>query len=252
MVDLNKSAPPPLPSHHQADDEILLLDTPNSLSVMAGKNWFINALEIFRESPLVWLGASFLMVIIPFFLSFFPKIGELVSGIASFLFFVGFVYMAHQQVTEGETAIDELFIGFKHRFVKILILYILAVSAMALVLISALFFILMINPSLTLYDVLKPQSFYTLVIVLLLFSPISFATWFAPILILFYDVNVFQSMKMSFIGTIKNLLPISIYGLMMMVLFVISLIPLGLGLFAFLPVAMIANYFIFREIFTEV
>lgn len=37
MVDLNKSAPPPLPTYHQADDEILLLDTPNSLSVMQAK-----------------------------------------------------------------------------------------------------------------------------------------------------------------------------------------------------------------------
>lgn len=190
------------------------------------------------------------MAIIPFFLGFIPKIGELVSGIASFLFYVGFVYMVHQQVTEGETEIDELFIGFKYNFVKILILYILTVLAMALILISALFLILTINPTLTLYDVLKAKSLYTLVLLLVL--PISFATWFAPILILFYDVNVLQAMKMSLIGTIKNLLPISIYGLMMMVLFVISLIPLGLGLFAFLPVAMIANYFIFREIFTEV
>lgn len=252
MVDLNKSAPPPLPSHHQADDEILLLDTPNSLHAMAGKEWVATTWQIFKERPLIWIGAFLLIMVISVVAVVIPVVGGLLSNIVSFIFYIGFIYMVHQQVTEGETAIEDLFIGFRHNFVKLLIFYICEMLVIIAIGVLAFFIVKMLSPSGKIEELSGIHTLLILIITNLLLLPVLFSMWFAPIFILFYDMNIRDAMKKSLIGIIKNLLPIMVYSLIMFGLSIIALLPLGLGLFVVIPITMMASYVIFREIFTEV
>src|SRR5205814_6546996 len=48
---------------------------------------------------------------------------------------------------------------------------------------------------------------------LLLYLPLVMAIWFAPALIVLGNAEPWQAMKLSFMGSIKNIIPFLIYGL---------------------------------------
>jgi len=58
-------------------------------------------------------------------------------------------------------------------------------------------------------------------------------------------------MKESFRGCLKNIIPFIIYGLVMFLAACVALIPFGLGMLVWIPVAVASNYVGYRRIFTE-
>ena len=90
-----------------------------------------------------------------------------------------------------------------------------------------------------------------ILIALLLFIPIIMMFWFAPVLISLGGVPLMQSLKMSFTGCLKNILPMFIFSLVMMVLAVIASIPFMLGWLVLMPIGMAAFYTAYRAIYTD-
>ncbi len=84
---------------------------------------------------------------------------------------------------------------------------------------------------------------------LALFMPVIMAIWFAPALMMLADKGVFESLKMSFIGCLKNIMPFLIYGIVALILLVIAMIPVGLGLLIMFPVMMAAMYVQYKDIY---
>ena len=58
-------------------------------------------------------------------------------------------------------------------------------------------------------------------------------------------------MKLSFIGCLKNLLPLTVYGLVAMLLIMIGSLTFGLGLLIVLPVITASIYSAYRDIYFE-
>ena len=90
--------------------------------------------------------------------------------------------------------------------------------------------------------------------ILVLFAlllPISMATWFAPALIVLHDVPVLQAMLLSFKGALRNIIPFLLYGIVLLVLTAIAMIPLGLGLLVLGPVIFASIYAAYKDIFEE-
>jgi uncharacterized membrane protein len=93
-------------------------------------------------------------------------------------------------------------------------------------------------------------NFLLALLVYLLFAlPIVAATYLAPALIMLHDLKPGEAMKMSFVAVFKNVLPGFVFGLVLIVVFCVSAIPLGLGLLITLPVSMISIYTMYRDIF---
>jgi uncharacterized membrane protein len=74
-------------------------------------------------------------------------------------------------------------------------------------------------------------------------------TWFAPVLIIRHDVNVWQAMVLSFKGCLRNLLPFLMFSLIFLGLFIIALIPLFLGLLVVAPLFMLTFYTAYKDIY---
>jgi uncharacterized membrane protein len=78
------------------------------------------------------------------------------------------------------------------------------------------------------------------------------AMQFAPMLVFFDQKTPWQALKASMQGSIRNIVPFSVYSLIMqLIAFVLSVIPLGLGWIILLPIALTSMYVGYRDIFSE-
>jgi uncharacterized membrane protein len=59
------------------------------------------------------------------------------------------------------------------------------------------------------------------------------------------------AMKASFRGCMRNIVPFLVYGILMLLLSFVAMIPLGLGLMVWVPVAIASTYAAYRMIYTE-
>jgi uncharacterized membrane protein len=86
---------------------------------------------------------------------------------------------------------------------------------------------------------------------LALFVPVMAAYWFAPALVMMHDMPPVDAMKASFFGCFRNFVPFLLYGLVMFVGAIVAVIPFGLGMLVWVPVAIASSYVGYRQIFTE-
>ena len=98
----------------------------------------------------------------------------------------------------------------------------------------------------------NPGSFIRTYLIAMLFSiPLYMAVWFTPALMVLNDVPMFRAMKLSFIGCLKNILPFLLYFIIGFVLYLLSAIPLLLGLLVSVPVLMASIYTSYTDIYIE-
>lgn len=258
MVDINKSNnPPPLPTVTELNTlaDYPLLTEPNRLSAGIAVEWLRHAWGIFKDNIALWLGAGLLVIILQIGSAYIPIIGGIISAILSFVCSAGVAYMAHRQTTEGDTSIGDLFVAFRHNFKSFVFLYLwlLLITLVLVILLIIIGFAIGINLDMVKQgDIFGSGVLILIAVAILLFIPLSMAVWLAPILILFHDVKALQALKMSFKGCMANLLPLTVFGLIGMILGVIAVIPFGLGWFVLVPVMMIVSYVAYRYIYTQI
>ena len=86
---------------------------------------------------------------------------------------------------------------------------------------------------------------------LLLFLPLVMAVWFAPALVVLRGLEPWAAMKASFSGSLQNVLPFLIYGLIGIVLAVVATIPFALGWLVVGPMSIASIYTSYCDIFED-
>ena len=75
------------------------------------------------------------------------------------------------------------------------------------------------------------------------------AMYFAPIICLNEkNMDVFDSLKLSFKAGLSNIIPLLFYFIIMLALVILGVITLGLGLLIVIPMINISTYFIYKSI----
>jgi uncharacterized membrane protein len=76
------------------------------------------------------------------------------------------------------------------------------------------------------------------------------ALQYAPMLVYFSDVPPVAALRASFAGSLRNIVPYTLYSLIMQILaLVLGFIPFGLGLIVLLPLGLTSLYVSYRNIF---
>jgi uncharacterized membrane protein len=88
-------------------------------------------------------------------------------------------------------------------------------------------------------------------VVMALAIPLLAAYWFAPALAMLHDVPAIPAMKESFAACMRNFVPLLVYGLVMLALLLVAVLPLLLGLIAWAPLMLATVYTSYRSVFTE-
>ncbi|MDD4929038.1 MAG: BPSS1780 family membrane protein [Gallionella sp.] len=76
------------------------------------------------------------------------------------------------------------------------------------------------------------------------------AAQYAPMLVFFSHVTPLAALRLSLVGTLRNIIPYTVYSLIIqMIGLVLSMLPYGIGLIALLPLGLTSLYVSYRNIF---
>ena len=211
-----------------------LLRESRRLAASAGAAWIGQAWGLFTRRWGVWVGMSFVMLLITTVVSMLPLVGFLSNFLT--LFFAGGMMLAAAALAENDDLeFVYLFGGFQHKFKELFILTLLYFLVLLLVVFVFVVVMYLTGTNISDWDSEQPSvaamAMYGWIILagFAVLVPVSMMMWFATVLTVLDDVTPWQAMKMSFQGCVRNILPFIVYGLVWLGLsLVIGLLAMGL------------------------
>ena len=222
-----------------------------------GFAWLGAAFHVFRTKPFAWLGLCAGWMLITFVLAFilFPPVG---SAIASFLqpvFFASFALAVRKQEQGGEPVMGDLFAGFRTHFRSLVMLgAILTLIELGILMLMGLMG-LPTGRELagveTIADYVKALKGKEWILLAGFFMTVAAkgALWFAPPLIALHGMSTSHAARWSVYAALANIGAMFAYGLTLMALFLLAMMPWGLGLLVAVPMMAISTYVGYREVF---
>jgi uncharacterized membrane protein len=227
------------------------------LSADRGVAWIGDAWRMLKAQPAMWAAALVLMLVAYIILSLIPVVSSFLQFVAPFAY-AGIALAADQQRRTGTFDLKALVGGFEKHALPLLAVGVATFVAglIFLVVIAVVLggdLVAMIthgfNPDPS--SVMTLKFWLAILIGLALMLPVIAATYLAPQLIVLHDQPAVEAMKMSLVGTTKNILPGLVFGICAFLLLLVSMIPLLLGLIITAPILVITNYTVYRDIFVE-
>lgn len=231
-----------------------------------GLEWISAAWRLFVASPLLWIVMIVLYAVFFLVLQFVPIIGSLLGSLLYCVIGAGWLAAAHAVANGEKLELDHLFSGFKTRTSPLLVLGAFYVAGLLVILLLMAIFLaiglgasgaigaLMSGDSSALASMAGPSILTFLLAVLVglaLLLPLLMALWFSPALVYFHNEAPLDALRISFFACLRNWLPFLVYGILMLMLFVVAAIPLMLGFLVVGPLALISIYTSYRAVFTE-
>jgi uncharacterized membrane protein len=223
-----------------------------------GWGWIAEGFEFFKQSPWVWIGMILIWFIISAALSMIPLVSVAVTVLSPV--FLGGMMLGCRALEQNERLrVEHLFAGFNTRLGSLAAVGGLYLAGTVGIVLVALVPAMLVGG----LGVLNMQSgadptftagmgaglLLVVLVAMLLFIPLIMAFWFAPVLIVRHEVPAFEAMRLSFVGCLRNIVPFLVYGLAVIGLSIIALIPLGLGFLILSPVLIGSIYAGYRDIF---
>ena len=235
---------------------------PTGRAVDAGQGWewIASGYRLFKRQPFLWIGILVVTFVIFFALALVPLLGSLATMLLSPVFGAGIIIGCKALDEGGELEFAHLFAGFKRNTGNLIVvglLYLIAlfVTAIPAIAIAGVAFLKMFTGMGGDPAVLVGQSLGTFMIAWLvwmaLLIPVIMAYWFAPALVALNDLAPVEALKTSFFACLKNIIPFLLYGVILLVLGVLALIPFALGFLVLGPVLVASIYTAYRDIFFE-
>lgn len=233
-----------------------------SVPASRGVDWISAGFALFRKSPLIWVVTLVIFFAILMALSLVPLLGHIAAMLLQPVLLGGLLLGCRDLDRGEELRIEHLFEGFRRDTNPLLMvgfysgLAYLAIGLLVTILVGGGAIGLGVladigkNSSLLMSEAMIGFVFAGLLATLLA-VPVAMATWFAPALVLFRGMPALEAMKLSFSACLGNMLPFLLYGLALMVLSVLAIIPAGLGLLVLGPTMIGSVYAGYRDIFAE-
>ncbi len=250
-----------LPSSGPNSQELKLVLPGRHTPAGSGWTWIAQGWSLFMRSPVMWIIAVVIIVVAAIVLGLVPVVGTLALNLLSAVISAGLVVACRSLERGGEFELDHLLAGFRRNFGNLLLVGVFFMVASLLLLLVFAFFVgfsvlgavLTGDPENVSTAVLASLGSLVIggLVTLALMIPLIAAYWFAPALVMMHDLAPLDAMKASFFGAFGNFIPFIVYGLVMSVLLVVAMLPFGLGLLVWVPVAFTSTYVAYRQIFTE-
>ncbi len=239
------------------------LRDPCAVSAARGWGWIAEAWPLFKDRPLAWIGAILALIIIYILLSLVPYVGGLISTVLGPAFTGGLAIGAHSQYGGGRFEVNHLFAGLIRNPNGLLLLgaaYLGLFLIFGLIVGLSMTLVFGVSGGFSLFDgaggiepaqleQMGTMTVLAVLIGLLLSIPMAMAVFFAPYLVALNNVPVLNSLKLSFQGCWRNILPFLVFSLAIVGLSIASMLTLGLAFLVLLPVLTIAIYIAYRDVY---
>ncbi|WP_177420332.1 BPSS1780 family membrane protein [endosymbiont of Lamellibrachia barhami] len=234
------------------------------ISVPAGHGWawIVKGWWHFKQSPLAWVLALIIWLVMMILVNLVPLLGGILTNLFAPVIVGGFMLGAQAQDEGGKFELGHLFAGFSNNMGQLVLVGVIYMAGLLLLGVIVALFAggmfatmgdseMMQNPEAMVAMILSPTILLLFLLVMALAIPLMMAYWFAPALVVLDGMKAMDAMKLSIRGCLKNVLPFLVYGIVGMVLFILGVIPLGLGLLVVLPMMVASIYVSYRDIYFD-
>ena len=241
-----------------AAPEGLALHDPRSVGAARGVGWISDGFGHFRQAPGAWLGICVVGFVIMIVLTLIPFVGVL-NNLLTYVWIGGLMIGCKAQDDGQPIELGHLFAGFRSKFGSLLLLGVTAMLVGFVVMLVALgpLYAELFSASLSgepaaldrMASELTAGVLLRVLVALLFMIPLTMAIWFAPMLIALNDLTLFEAIRLSFSGCLKNLAPFLLYSILASVLAFVAALPLALGYLVFMPTMFGAMYRAYKDIY---
>lgn len=240
-----------------------LRDSPRSNGIGRGWGWLAEGFGLFKAAPGIWILNIILYGLFLFLLMLIPFLGSLGQALLSPILTAGLMKGSHDLERGEALTVAHLFTGFQERAGALMAVGAFSMVGTIIVVIAA---VGISGVGMSTFMALEggneisPEQIQEMLPAIMLMSavmmglmiPLMMAVWFAPALLMLHkEVGVFQALKLSFVGCIKNILPFLLYGIIGTILAIVATIPVGLGWFVLAPMMVASIYTAYKDIFVE-
>ncbi len=244
------------------------LTQPRSVPAANGWSWIRDGFALFRQHPVAWIVLLILMVVVMAGIALiFRTMGEYGHAAGGFIVQVvapglaAGIMLGCRGIEDGRgLRLGSLFAGFSTRGARLVALGVAGLAAMVLVAYVAgtafgvdVGVLLGIRPppDLSTDPQLAVRFMLAGLVTLALSVPVYMAIWFAPALIALNDFPLGASLRASFVACARNILPFLVYGVALLLLGIVAVIPVGLGMLVWVPLLFASLYASYRDLFYE-
>jgi uncharacterized membrane protein len=232
---------------------------PKSVGAGEGLTWFGCGWNLFKADWAIWIGIFVVFALIAVGLWLIPFLGSLVLTIIVPALTGGAMYAASVSASGERVKLEHAFQGFSETAPRSRLLtlgLILLAAHVALLLLALVLFgagALLANQA-TEAVALHPEALGAgallgVLVVVSLSLLVVMLFYYAPPLVMLRGLTPRDALVASFSACMRNILPILVFQLVLLVLFFIATIPLGLGLLVLMPLGLCAFYCSFDAIF---
>jgi uncharacterized membrane protein/ribosomal protein L32 len=231
---------------------------PHGVSAGNGFKWIGKGWWHFTQSPISWIAVLIVWLVLTFVVSLIPFLGALAVNILTPVLIAGLMIGCSEQDHGEDFTVSHLFSGFANNGGQAIMVGVFYLIFMILFVVG--FVALMFgnigeiaaqqaNPEAMAMMVMSPSFLIAILVASLLFIPVMMAYLFAPALVALDDMSAWEAMKASFMGCLKNILPLFLYSLAAIGLSILGIITFGLGMLVVSPILIGAIYAAYRDIF---
>jgi uncharacterized membrane protein len=233
-----------------------------ALPASRGFAWYGEAWRLFTVSPGAWIAIWLIFFLCLAVVSLLPLLGMFGNALLSPIFLGGAMLAARSADRSGFVPIGHVFAAFGSHAGPLALVGLLQLVAMLVIFVlggmigGALMFSMIgvagVTPGSSPADMLSRTwlPFVGMGVVFgIIYLPIAYAVWLASALITLNDLPALDALRMGFVATFRNLLPLIVFALALMVLAVLATLPVLLGWLVLGPVVLCAIYVQYREMF---
>jgi uncharacterized membrane protein len=222
--------------------------------------WWTDAWQLFMRNPGLWIAFGVIVLVGLFVLSLIPLLGGIASLLLLPVFMGGWALAARKLDSGGTLEIGDLFAGFKAPLLNPLLIVgvamlvggiLIGVVAGALGLGAAAGGVGLgaLGMGGTGAATAAAGGLFAMLVGLVLSILLGMAIWFAPALVALDQVPPVEAMKASFSASLKNLLPVAVFGVLYLIAAMVASLPMMLGWVLLTPMVMLAAYVSWRDVF---
>ena len=227
---------------------------------MHGWMWIKHGFWLFKKNPLLWMVLTSIGMLGMFVIAIIPKVGDPLSTLLFPTLLAGFMFGCHALAQGEELELAHLFAGFHHYAQKLVTLGGINLVAQLLIL-----GVMMLTGGATLVSILMTEKSgaedpailmqamsgagLAILIGATLFSILLMAMQFAPMLVIFGNMSPVPAMRTSLRAFLRNMIPLTVYGLLLIPFAIFASLPMMLGWLVLLPVIITSLYAIYRDLF---
>lgn len=228
--------------------------------------WIKHGYRLIMRSPLQALSLAMLFALSMFVAMLIPVAGVFLAILIMPVMMAGYMRVCRSLEYNEKVDPRHIFAGFKNRTSQLvsvgglLLLGMIVISMVTAVLggpeLSAILSNYQTQPDPTklIDSLLAPDSAvrFSLLAGFAMLFLLMLAMQFVPMLVFFNQKSPMEALKASLYGSIRNILPFSVYSLIMqLIAFAVSVIPMNLGWIILLPIGLTSMYVAYRDIFSE-